>query len=86
MITVEELALQLKKPVSWVKRLVRKPREFLSVDYRNFDEDSDFHRVCLLMAQIGEPLYRKPFMDGQNIVVRMSDDFAFIFNKEGKRV
>ncbi len=85
MITIEELAQRINKPVSWVRRHVVAPRERPLVDWRTFDEDSDFHRVCALMAEINEP-FHSPFIDGDQIVVSMSSDFAFIFNLEGKRV
>lgn len=85
-LTAEELATKLNKPVSWVRRLVTfSPHIKPLVVWQNYDPDTDFFRVCALMTEIGES-FEQPFIDhDRDIIVRMGDSFAFIFDLEGKR-
>ncbi len=85
MITIPELADKIDVPVSWVERHIVSPKKRPQVMWDTFPEESDFYRVCSLLNDIGEP-YEHPFIDRAQIIVRMSDDWAFIFNLNGKRV
>lgn len=84
--TVEDLATKLGKSVGWVNLHLRvSPNIKPIVVWQTYNRETDLYRLAALLCEIGEP-FKQPFLDNQGVIIMMmSDDFAFIFDKEGKR-
>lgn len=79
--TVKQLATKLGLPESQVRSRLSKKKDYPTVDWKSYGQDTHFYQMMALLHRMNEDV--TPFMDGDKIVVRMSDDYAFIFDKEG---
>ena len=53
------------------------------MNWRNFGSNTDIYKLLALFT-LRKIEFQKPFEFENKIVVRMSDDYAFIFTMEGK--
>ncbi len=81
--TIQELSKQLGCSEEWIKSHMAAPRVTHHVSWKTFP-GTDFYRLCALMVEIGEG-FKEPFYHKGDIIVQMSDDFAFVFDHTGKR-
>ena len=84
--TVDELAKKLGRSPESIRPILKRPKPKERVDWKTFEPSTHLFQMMSLLKEMGEKPYEKPFIDGDKIILRMSSDYAFIFDMEGEAV